>query len=262
MFFEWLYGVDARVLYPATILLIAAAGEIGNRLGLRLSHLERNTGDIGILTGAALGLLALLLAFTFSIALSRYDTRRDVVLAEANAIGSTANFALMLPEPQRSAILDLTRDYGQIRLALGIPYDPEKLARDIAASLDVQSRLWSEAAALSVSEPQSLPLHRFIDSLNDMNNVHEVRLSALRAHVPAEVMFALMIVAMVAIGFAGYNTGSNGSRRRFATLMMAVTIGGLTVIIVDLDRPARGLIRVSVQALVDAVDGMPDASGS
>jgi hypothetical protein len=112
--------------------------------------------DIGTLTGAALGLLALLLAFSFSLALSRYDARRTLVLEEANAIGSTANFALMLPEPARKPILKMLRDYTEVRIGLGVPYDPAKLQRDIALSLQLQAALWQQAVAVSAAAPQSL----------------------------------------------------------------------------------------------------------
>lgn len=261
LFFEWLYGVDVWVLYPAIVLLIVASGALGNGLGLWFRQHDLQTADIGILAGAALGLLALLLAFTFSIALARYDVRRDVVLEEANAIGSAANFALMLPTPSQGPILRLLQEYADIRVGLGVPFDPAKLERDIGASLDLQTALWRAGADLTAAAPQSLPIYRFVTALNDLNNVHEGRLSALRAHVPGEVMFTLIVVSMVAIGFAGYNTGVNGSRRRISTLLMAVTIVGLVIIIVDLDRPARGLIRVPVQSLEDAASGLPAPMG-
>lgn len=255
--FDSAYGLSAAILYPATVVLISAAGEIGNRAGLRHRGTSERTDDIGILTGAALGLLALLLAFSFSIALTRYDARRDAVLEEANAIGSAANFALALPEAARRTVPGLLRDYAGIRVALGVPFDPEKLAADVAASLEIQNRLWAEGMVLTAASPQSLPVFRFVGSLNDLNNIHETRLAALRAHVPSEVMFMLLVVSSVAIGFAGYNTGVNGTRRSLATALMAVTISGLVVIIVDLDRPARGFIRVPVQALVDAEGSIP-----
>jgi len=97
--FEWLYQLNLVVLYPLTIILIAGGAELGNWIGRRFRRTKPAGATIGTLTGAALGLLALLLAFSFSIALSLYDVRRNLILEEANAISSTANFALMLPEP-------------------------------------------------------------------------------------------------------------------------------------------------------------------
>src|SRR5580704_3175283 len=109
-----LYQSDLLVLYPLTFVLIAGAAEVGAWIGQRSRGGATSGSDIGTLTSAALGLVALLLAFSFSLSLSRYDARRSQVLEEANAIGSTANFALMLPEPAREPILGLLRDYTAV----------------------------------------------------------------------------------------------------------------------------------------------------
>ncbi len=257
MVFEWLYELDLEILCPVTGIVIAGAAELGTWIGLRFRRADSEGSDIGTLTGAALGLLALLLAFSFTIALSRFDVRRTMVLEEANAIGSTANFTLMLPQPAQEPILSLLREYAAVRVGLGVPFDPPKLQRDLARSLDLQSRLWQQAVAVTAAAPQSLPAYRFVASLNEMNNIHERRITALRYHVPVTVMFLLIGVAMVAMGFAGYNAGVTGARRRLPNLIMSVTIAVLIMVVVDLDRPTRGLILVPVQALVDAAQGIP-----
>nr|WP_294505354.1 hypothetical protein [uncultured Rhodopila sp.] len=257
MILESLYDLDMGILYPVVILLMAAATELGHQIGWRTRRTDPEHPDLGTLTGAALGLLALLLAFNFSIALSRYDVRRTNVLEEANAIGSTANFALMLPAPNREPILGLLREYTVVRAGLGIPFDPDKLDRDISRSLELQTKLWQQAVTVSAAEPQSLPVYRFVASLNEMNNIHERRLTALRYHIPAAVVFTLAGVGLVALGFAGYNAGITGTRRFFPTLVMAATVGMLIVLVTDLDRPSRGLIQVPVQPLIDAANGIP-----
>jgi hypothetical protein len=256
MSFDWVYDLDLAVLYPATILLIAGAATLGNRIGRRPREARNGSADIGTLTGAALGLLALLLGFNFSIALSRYDARRTMVLEEANAISSTANFALMLPEPAQGAALRLLRDYADVRIGLGVPFDPAKLDRDITRSLELQTQLWQQAVAVTAAAPQSLPAYRFVLSLNEMNNIHERRLTALRYHVPVPVMFVLIGMAMVAMGFTGYHSGVTGTRRPVATLIMSLMVAMVIMLVVDLDRPSHGTIHVPVQALVDAAQGM------
>ena len=216
MIFDDLYGLNMAILGPVTIILIGGAAELGSWLGLRFRGAPTEGAAISTLTGAALGLLALLLAFSFSIALSRYDARRNMVLEEANAIGTTANFALMLPDP--SPTLSLLRDYAAVRVGLGVPFDPLKMERDIARSLDLQIRLWQQAVALTEAAPQSLPAYRYVASLNEMNNIHERRLTSLRYHIPAAVMFMLLGVAIVAMGFTGYNAGVTGGHRRIANI--------------------------------------------
>lgn len=257
MFLSWLYDLDASILYPIIAVLVASAGEAGNRIGLRHSNTRVDGAYIGTVTGAALGLLALLLAFSFSMALSRYDLRRTMVLEEANAIGSTANFALMLPAEAQPPILRLLRDYTTVRIGLGIPHDPAKLARDLARSADLQVQLWQDAVTLSNAAPQSLPVYRFVGSLNEMNNIHERRLSGLRNQVPAEVMGVLIGVSMMAMGFTGFHGGVAGARRRIINLIMAATIALLIMLVVDLDRPSRGLTVVPVQPLIEAIRGIP-----
>lgn len=123
----WLYGLSPAVLYPIAVLLVAGAAELGMQLGKRFRGDEAGSSDIATHTGAALGLVGLLLAFSFSIAISRYEARRNWVLEEANAISSTVNFALMLPQPAQKPIIDLLREYTEVRIGLGIPFDPGKL---------------------------------------------------------------------------------------------------------------------------------------
>lgn len=253
--FEFWYDSNLVVLYGATFILIAGAATLGGWLGRRSAVGE--AAYLGTLAGAVLGLLALLLAFSFSLALSRYEARRSQVLEEANAISSTANFALMLAEPDRGPILSLLRDYVAVRIGLGVPFDPSKLERDVARSLELQTRLWQQAVTVTAAAPQSLPAYRFVASLNEMNNVHERRLTALRYHVPGEVMSMLIAVAMVAMGLTGYYASVTGSRRGLATLIVSVTLTVVIMLVIDLDLPARGLIQVSVLPLIDAAQGLP-----
>jgi hypothetical protein len=250
------HELDQIILYPVLIVLFEGAAESGAWLGRRFRDVTTGGADIGTLAGAALGLLALLLGFSFSLALSRHDMRRTMVLQEANAIGSTANFALMLPEPAQGQILSLLRDYVAVRIGLGVPFDPSKLDKDIARSLDLQARLWRQAMAVTEAAPQSLPAYRFVASLNEMNNIHESRITALRYHVPGAIIVMLTAVAMVAMGFTGYQAGATGSRRRVSTLIMSVTVATVLILVVDLDQPARGWIQVPVQPLVDAASGI------
>ncbi len=251
------YGISATVLYPLIIILIAGGALFGVSLGHRHASISRERPDTATLTGASLGLLALMLGFTFSWALARYDARRSMILEEANAIGSTANFALMLPEQAQRPILDLLRKYTAVRTGLGVPFSPPKFDRDIQQSLDLQAALWQQAVAITATSPQSLPAYRFVASLNEMNNIHERRLTAMRNHVPSPVMVMLVGLAMVAMGYTGFHAGRAGVRVSVSTLVMSVAVAVVIMLVIDLDRPTRGFITVSVQPLIDAAQGLP-----
>jgi hypothetical protein len=241
--------LDVTLLYPIVIILFVGSVELGGWIGRRLQRKKIKSEDLETATVYTLGLLALLLAFTLSHALSRYEDRRSLVVDEANAIGSTAHLALMLPKQAQTPILSLLRDYIAVRIGLNVPYDPAKLDRDIAKSKDLLARLWQQAAA--VPEPQTLAANRFINSLDEMSKIQEKRLHAVLYHVPSAVVLMLLGVAMVAIGFTGYHVGLTETKPRLGALMMAVTVAVVIVGVIDLDQPARGFIRVPVQSLVD-----------
>lgn len=241
--------LSATFLYPLVIALFVGSAELGGWIARRFHKRTIRSADLDTLTIAVLGLLALLLAFTLSHALSRYEDRRTLVVEEANAIGSTARLALMLPTQAQAPILSLLRHYVTVRIGLGVPYDPAKLERDAAESRDLLMRLWQQAVA--VSEPQSLPENRFINSLDDVTKIQERRLHALLYHVPSAVVLMLLSVAMVAVGFMGYHGGLTETQPRPGTLIMAVTVAVVIVVIVDLDQPTRGLIQVPTQSLIN-----------
>lgn len=129
-----------------------------------------------------------------------------------------------------------------VRIGLRPTSDLAQLESDVAKSREVLSELWHQAVA--VSESQSLPAHRFINSLDEMTKIQERRLESAQYYVPNAVLLMLLGVAIIAVGFTGYQSGSTQRHLHAATLMMAVTIAVVIVLVVDLDQPARGFIRV------------------
>lgn len=254
---ERLYELDLLVLCPAIIAMIFAAAKIGSWAGRRAYGAGRPELDIGTVTGAALGLLALLLGFSFSLALSRHDARRLLVIEEANAIGSTANFALMLPESAQRPVLDGLREYTAVRLAFAVPFDFAKLERDAARSVELQAMLWQHAVAVSTAAPQSLAVNNFVRSLSEMINVHERRYDSVLYRVPSIIMVMLVGVAMVAMGFTGLQIGLAGTSRPVPILVMSTTLALVITLIADIDRPTRGLVNVPLDPLDHVAASLP-----
>ena len=113
------------------------------------------------------------------------------------------------------------------------------------------------ATAITAAEPQSLPAYRFVAALNEQTNIAEARLTALRNHVPVTVLVVLAAIAMLSLGFAGYSASLSGFDRYVGLTIMAAAITMLIALTIDLDRPDRGLIEISVQPLVDALQALP-----
>jgi hypothetical protein len=256
---EFLYDIGQGWIYVASLVLLIGAGEIGRRIGLR----ARGHGHpaLGTIESASLGLLALMIGFSFSMALNRYDSRKAAVLDEANAIGTTMLRAQLLPEAQAKPSADLLGQYARIRLALGRTGTDAKARADaIARSLDLQNRLWQLAVAASAVDAHSTPIGLYVQALNDMIDMHEKRLTAIGNHVPESVVLLLYLIALTATGFTGYGAGLAGDGERGSKLVMAVLIATVLILVIDLDRPYRGLVTVSQQPMLDLIQGLPPAS--
>jgi len=246
---EWLYGVSQWITYPLAAILIFAAAEVGCRLGHRSPDREREQvrAHITTIQSALLGLLALLIGFTFSISLSRYDARRDLLLGEANAIGTTALRAQFLPEGHAATALALLKDYTDTRFIYA-PRD-ERPGREAGQAL--LGKLWAEAVFATAQDPKSVSAGLFAQSLNDVIDFNEKRRIANRNHVPEVAFLLLFGLSAVAIGFMGYGAGLAGTRQRIPNAIIAVSVALVIMLIADMDRPRRGLITVDQQALTD-----------
>jgi hypothetical protein len=237
-------------IFIASVGIIVIATEIGRWLGTRAGG--GGGEQVRTLEGAVLGLLALMIAFTFAMALSRYEARRDAVLSEANAIGTTALRARLLPEPHSSETLNLLRDYVKARLDVTqrVPSSAEFDAA-IARSSEIQEALWQQAMAVAGKNQDLVPTGLFIDTLNGLIDDHQKRLTAFRNHVPNIVLLSLYGVAMVAGAFSGYAGGVGVRSARLPVYTMIILICAVILLILDLDRPGAGFIRTSQQPMID-----------
>ena len=182
------------------------------------------------------------------MAASRFEVRRGLVLDEANAIGTTYLRAALLPEPHRTEIRALLRDYVDLRLEAAQP-GMTVPARE--RSEEVQGRLWAQA--VSVGEKKPTPITGlFIQSLNEVIDLHAKRVTmGMRNHIPITIWGALYLTAILATAGVGYHGGLTSPIRTLATLALVVIFSGILWLIADLDRPQEGLLKVSQQAMVD-----------
>jgi hypothetical protein len=237
-------------LFIFILLVVLLSVEFGYRLGKyrRSRREEEKEAPLGTMVGATLGLLAFILAFTFGLAASRFDNRRQVLLDEANAIGTTYLRAGMLPE-RGEQIRGLLRDYVSVRLdAVRSGY----VAEGISRSEDIQQKVWTEAETVGNKNPNSIVVGLFVQSLNEMIDLHAKRVQVgMRSRIPSAIWLGLFAVASLSLATMGYHAGLSGTRRSLAILAVAVTFSVVIELIADLDRPLEGVLRVSQQALVD-----------
>jgi predicted Abi (CAAX) family protease len=245
--------LDALPLWLLVCLiavLLAVMIELGYRFGrYRKSHAAREMeAPVGTIVGATLGMLGFLLAFTFGLAASRFDERRQMVVEEANAIGTAYLRAGLLPDLSAvQSLRGLFKQYVDLRLETARTQDP-KLAIGEAEAL--QQQMWERSEVVGREHPESIVVGLFIESLNAVIDVHSKRLLvALRNRLPASLWGVLLIVTCLTMLGVGYHEGLVKSQRSPSVLIMLLSFCLVFMLIADLDRPREGTLQVSQEAM-------------
>jgi hypothetical protein len=246
-------------LFAATVVIVLLSIEAGYRLGQyrRRRSEEEKEGPVGAIVAATLGLLAFILAFTFGMAASRFDARRQIVVEEANNIGTTYLRAGLLPADRGMKIRKLLKEYVDARLEAVETGDIEKVLR---RSDELHRQLWKEAEEVGQKHPDSIVVGLFIQSLNETIDIHAKRIQvAVRSRIPGVLWWALYLVTILTMAGVGYHGGLTKSKRSLAIVVLVLTFSAIMLLVVDLDRPQEGLLKVSQQAMVDLRNTMKDA---
>lgn len=248
-----LWSIGELPLFMFITLGFFIAIEIGFQWGFRNAHRADDfyVNHFNSLQAALLGLVALLLSFAFSMSIARFDTRKMLVIDEANAIGTTYLRAQFLAEPFKSQAISLLNQYTEVRLAFydaGINESRLLSANSEAAA--IQQKLWQLTVSSAKGDPHSITSGLFIDSLNTLIDLNEKRQAALNNHVPEPVIWLLFAVSCVAMAFVAYSCGLRRTRRLAVNWIFAVIIAIVLTLTLDVDRPRRGLVLVSQDSLL------------
>jgi hypothetical protein len=235
--------------------------ETGRRLGLRrlAGDSEAARAGFGVVGGAIFALMGLLIAFTFSGAASRFDTRRQLVVEEANAIGTAYLRLDLLPANAQSALRESFRQYVEARLDVyrKLP-DIVAAKQALARATAQQGQIWSQAVAACQEAPQSATM-LLLPALNAMIDITTTRSVATQIHPPLVIFAMLCVLALASSLLAGYSmAGGRPSSCWMHMFAFAVIMAVTVYVILDLEYPRLGLIRVDAvdQVLVDLRDSM------
>jgi hypothetical protein len=230
---------------------LMTALEAGYRFGRRHVAAKGNApsgGQVGAIQGAMLGLLGLLLGFSFAGAASRFVERQDLIVQEANAIGTAYLRADLLPEPYASQVRRVLAEYVADRLeesqhlAAGLGFNAE------AKAAAFHSRLWQAARDGSLARPELTKV--VLDPVNEVIDLHSTRTASGRKHLPLVVLELLIACSLLSMGVAGYSSGlSAGGRWPWLNGSLAILIAAALWTTIDLDHPRAGLIRLSDEPL-------------
>ncbi len=250
-FGELINWLPLWALFVVTMAICIGVVEMGAMLAgilLTQKYEKEPDGPLGSMVGSVLGLLAFILAFTFGMTASRFDARKQLVLEEANAIGTTYLRAGLLPQTHGLEVRRLLREYADIRVNATV----ENAREMVKKSEEIHGHLWSQAKSLVQEDMDSEIRSLFITTLNELIDLHQSRTTvALQYRIPGIIWLAVYLLSVLSMLVVGYQVGMSGSRRLRGTPVLAAAFSLVIVMIADIDRPGEGLIRVSQQPIAD-----------
>jgi len=258
-------GVGAVIL----LAVLLSSLEIGYWLGKRTKiHQGANviSGSKDIALGPMFALLGLIMAFTYAFTVSRADQRKQVIVDEANTIGTAFLRTELTSEPGRSELRRLLLDYARTRVAnTAISKDTQAFKKAVARSMMVQAELWPATVRMVKNKGGSPgPLEiSIVQAVNEVLDMQGQRAKNATDRLPGVTLLMLVFIAAASLAVAGFNSGLSGSLNRWRMTILTSVLAMVMLIIIDFDLPMRGFIEVSQMPLEKVIDGMETSlSGS
>ncbi|WP_264537566.1 DUF4239 domain-containing protein [Flavobacterium sp. N1736] len=207
---------------------------------------EINDSPIGSVVGAALGLLAFMLAFTFQIVDSRYGHRKELLLEEVTAIRRTYLQAGLVPEPYRSSSRNLLTEYTQLRIELAKDARPAELEKVKTRSQHILDSLWDYSEKLASQDRSSEAYSLYTSSVNDLVDIYNQRITyTFEYRIPTAILLVLFIITLFSMFLLGFQFGISGSKNSILAVFIAVIFSSVMFLILALDRPETGIMKLN-----------------
>lgn len=246
--------------HPTLLLILLLLGavlstEAGYQLGRLYGPRDEDFGkQLGVVQGAVFALVAFLIGFAFSGAGTRYVERLDVIVKEANALGTAWLRADVLPEPARGALKGALREYTEDRVAMLSGASVEHIAARLGKVPALHDRLWRAGLAGTAGDAPLMQV--VLPSVNEVIDLHTTHLSAARRHVPPVILIALLAGAALSLAIATFGNGQARHRYSGLNFVYGLILAIALWITIDLDNPNYGLIRGNIVPLTDTLAGM------
>ena len=252
--FTFLFGTSAWLIALLLFVGCLAAAEIsffGARRWKKGGSTLKKEHIKAIQTTVA-ALLGLLLAFSVSMAVDRYENRKASVVDEANAIGTAYLRVTLLPEPQRGEAEQAFKSYLDLRLELARPDWFTAAGAELRArQSELQREIWKLGVSASQVDPRAVTTGLYVQAANEMIDSAGRRDAGLRNHVPESVLYMIFAVCLVTVGTIGFFSGLEGARSLIATVLICVILAAVVFVIMDFDRPYRGILKVGQQPMAE-----------
>jgi hypothetical protein len=252
---ELFEAIPILFIFAGIAILMLAFGEVGYRIGERRRTCQDTEAptSLGPMVGGVLGMLAFILAVTFSMAASQHDLRKQNVLEEANSIGTAYLRSDLIDKTYGTEVKRLLREYVNVRLNAASGSD---LNTALAKSVEIHNLLWTQVSSAARENPGTNS-SLVIQSINDVIDMHEKRVTgALRNRIPVSVWLALFAIIALTMITIGTQVGLSCKRRLVAMIPLILAFAVLVTLVVDLNRPQSGLITVGQQSMANLKSSM------
>jgi hypothetical protein len=242
-----LFRMPWLLLASSFVALLLAAGIGASGFKRLKAQVGESREDFIVIQGATLTLLGLIIGFMFSMAIGRYDQRKNYEEAEANAIGTAYVRVDLLPATDAAKVRALLLSYLDQRVLFYTAHDVQQLAQVDATTAKLQSQLWAAVAGPATAQPTPV-MALVVAGMNDVLNSQGYTLAAWRNRIPLAAWALLMAIAICATFLIGIGTkNARGASRLLIVLPLVVSVAFFLV--ADIDSPRRGVIQVAPQNL-------------
>ncbi len=247
----WFDALPLWLLFLLTLVLVAIAIEVGFRLGRRARQQPRHEAEpqVTLVVTSVLGLVAFIVGFTLGLAESRYESRRESKFAEADAISTAYGRASLLPDTSRDRVRDLLRRAAAAGLELGSSTGTDGA---VAALVIIRDSLWQVASSEANAHPESQTIALFLESIGLVFDVFEREVFVARhGRIPTTIWIVMLALIVLGAALTGYHSGLSGARPTWAMAALALALSTVIYVIADLDRPHKGTLRLSREAMTE-----------
>lgn len=241
------------VIYIGMFLLLLLSFEIGFQICKYTASSNDREGfnSTSPMVSGLLAMLAFVLAFTFAMAASQHNLRKQNILNEANIIGTAYLRADLLGERDETKIKELLKEYVDSRVYAIEMGDPEQMKEMLARSLEIHTLLWKQVSSAVEREP-NLYAGLVLQSINDVIDIHQARVTAgFYNRIPSSIWLVLLAISALTMMTMGAQARLSKSRRLAAVIPLILAFTTLTEVVLDLDRPQEGMITVGQEAMID-----------
>lgn len=234
-------------VFAVCFVVLAVAAQLGVRLRRKRPKSESDD-DLGVILPATLTLLGLIISFTFSMAVTRYDQRKVYESEEANAIGTEYFRVALLPKPDAAKVRELLASYVDKRISFYNIQNPRDLEQVDSSTARLQADLWNAVQGPVGIQPTA-PMALVVSGMNDVLNSQGYTQAAWWNRIPIEAWGLMAFVAISGSFLLGYNSRRTESPRRPILLVLPLIVAIAFLLIDDLDTPRGGMTRIRPQNL-------------